>query len=79
MSQVDRDYVIILQEMSTAETDILFEHTRRLRKPAQQLFIEARGKEKDPKLVWVRKPARSRSRSRVRESRESNVVLDMFR
>lgn len=58
--------------MSTTETDILFEHTRRLRKPAQ-LFIEDRGRKDDPQYAWVRKPARSKSRSRSR----ARMVLNL--
>lgn len=53
-------------------TDILFEHTRRLNSGASQLFIEDRGRKHDPKFAFVRKPARSRSRSK---SRTGNVFL----
>jgi hypothetical protein len=50
--------------MSTAETDILFEHTRRSRNPTQ-LFIEQRNSNKhDPQFAWVRKRSKSRHRSK---------------
>jgi hypothetical protein len=59
-SQNDRDYIIILREMDKYETDVLFEHTRRLR--SGKLLLEAPKKEKE--YAWVRK--RDRSRSRVK-------------
>jgi len=47
--------------MDKAETDILFEHTRRLRKG--KLLIEAPKKEKR-EFAWVRKRDRSKSTGR---------------
>lgn len=44
--------------MSKAETDILFEHTRRLRKG--KLLLEPAKKEKK-EFAWVRKRDRSKS------------------
>jgi hypothetical protein len=50
-----------LREMDKYETDVLFEHTRRLR--AGKLLLEPPKKEKE--YAWVRK--RDRSTSRVRK------------
>lgn len=66
--------------MSQKETDILFEHTRRLRSHhGDRLFIEADGRDRHGKkeYAFVRKKSRSRSRSDV--TRAKNVTLgDMF-
>ncbi|KAK5168080.1 uncharacterized protein LTR77_006648 [Saxophila tyrrhenica] len=56
----DRNYIIILREMDKYETEVLFEHTRRLR--AGKLLLEPPKKEKD--FAWYRK--RDRSSSRVK-------------
>lgn len=61
--QSEKDYIIILQEMDSSMTDVLFEHTKRHR--SSQLFIEDRGRKNDPQFAWVRKKSKSRSRSRV--------------
>ncbi|KAL1791858.1 hypothetical protein ACET3X_009609 [Alternaria dauci] len=43
---VNPDYIIVLREMSQRETDILFEHTRRLRtNHGSKLFIESEGRD----------------------------------
>lgn len=60
--QDDRDYIIVLREMDKYETEVLFEHTRRLR--SGKLLIEG-PKEKDKQYAWFRK--RDRSTSRVRK------------
>lgn len=45
--------------MSKAETDILFEHTTRLR--SGSLLIESGGhKKKQPEYAWIRKRSKSR-------------------
>lgn len=66
--------------MSQKETDILFEHTRRLRSHhGDRLFIEADGRDRHGKkeYAFVRRKSRSRSRSDV--TRAKNVTLsDMF-
>lgn len=56
--------------MDQKETDILFEHTRRLRTHStSRLLIEDRGKDKKPDYAWVRKKKSvSRSPSRRRSS-----------
>jgi hypothetical protein len=59
--QDDDRYLIILREMDKYETDVLFEHTRRLR--AGKLLLEPPKKEKE--YAWYRK--RDRSTSRVRK------------
>ncbi|KXL46255.1 hypothetical protein M433DRAFT_153764 [Acidomyces richmondensis BFW] len=57
----NRDYIIILRELDKYETEVLFEHTKRLR--SGKLLIEAPKKEKE--YAWYHK--RDRSTSRVRK------------
>jgi hypothetical protein len=61
----DSNYIIILREMDIKETDILFEHTRRLRqRNSERLLIEERASDK-PDYAWVRRrktPKKSESR-----------------
>ncbi|WPG99720.1 Hypothetical protein R9X50_00253900 [Acrodontium crateriforme] len=57
------DYIIILREMDKYETEVLFEHTKRLRAKKSTLLLEA-PKDK-PNYAWYRK--RDRSTSRVRK------------
>ncbi|KAK3708925.1 Multidrug resistance protein [Vermiconidia calcicola] len=59
----DPDFIIILREMDKYETDVLFEHTRRLRAGGSKLLLEPAGKQ--PNYAWYRK--RDRSTSRVRK------------
>ncbi|KAI6893449.1 hypothetical protein KC334_g12779, partial [Hortaea werneckii] len=59
--RTDPNFIIILREMDKYETEVLFEHTRRLR--SGKLLLEA-PKEK-PHYAWYRK--RDRSSSRVRK------------
>ncbi|KAF2771689.1 hypothetical protein EJ03DRAFT_349301 [Teratosphaeria nubilosa] len=64
--RTDPNYIIILREMDKYETDVLFEHTRRLRAGAGKLFLEdqrkaGRGGE-ERKYAWYRKRERSSSR-----------------
>jgi len=54
----NKDYIIILRDMSKAETDILFEHTTRLR--SGSLLIESSHKKKQPEYAWIRKRSKSR-------------------
>lgn len=58
----DRKYYIILQELSTRETDYLFDHTRKLRKGGTQLLIEDRGRDREgkPEYAFVRRRSKSR-------------------
>ena len=61
MVKRDSNYIIILREMDKYETEVLFEHTKRLR--GGKLLLEpARDK---PKYAWYRK--RDRSSSRVKK------------
>lgn len=73
------EYIIVLREMSQRETDILFEHTRRLRSShGSKLFIEAEGRDNRGKkeYAFVRRKSRSRSRSAVGvSSGRANVTL----
>jgi hypothetical protein len=68
--------------MSQKETDILFEHTRRLRSNhGDRLFIEADSRDRRGKkeYAFVRRKSRSRSRSDVSRPAAKNVTLgDMF-
>lgn len=58
----DRSYIVILQELSTRETDYLFEHTRKLRRGGTQLLIEDRGRDREgrPEYAFVRRRSKSR-------------------
>lgn len=63
--------------MSQRETEVLFEHTRRLRSHhGDRLFIEAEGRDRKGKkeYAFVRKPSRSRSRSDVGRGERKKVV-----
>ena len=62
-AQKDRNYIVVLREMDKVETEILFEHTRRLRGGKTQLLLEP--EKKKPQYAWYRK--RDRSTSRVRK------------
>jgi hypothetical protein len=67
-----------LREMNQRETDVLFEHTRRLRSNhGDRLFIESEGRDRKGKkeYAFVRKPSRSRSRSDVGRSDRKKVTL----
>ena len=68
--------------MSQRETEILFEHTRRLRSHhGSRLFIEPEGRDRHGRkeYAFVRRKSRSRSRSDVGGGRAKNVSLgDMF-
>ncbi|KAK5114925.1 hypothetical protein LTR62_002084 [Meristemomyces frigidus] len=60
----DTNYIILKREMTKYETDVLFEHTRRIRAGDRTLLIEE--PKKDAKnYAWYRK--RDRSSSRVRK------------
>jgi hypothetical protein len=48
------DYIIVLREMSARETEVLFEHTRRLRTRNSRILIEERADNK-PDYAWVRR------------------------
>lgn len=51
-----------MQEMSQHDTDILFEHTKSLLSRPKALFIEDRGRGREPQLAFVRKKSKSRRR-----------------
>lgn len=84
IDSLDPNYIIILREMEPNETEILFEHTRRLRtRTTSSLLIEERRSERHsrPEYAWVRRrnPSRSPSMSRRRSSPKRNVGLrEMF-
>jgi len=58
----DRKYIVIMQELSTRETDYLFEHTRKIRSGGTQLLIEDRGRDREgrPEYAFVRRRSKSR-------------------
>lgn len=65
----DPSYIIVLCEMSQSETEVLFEHTRRMRSRPDakyRLLIEADGRDMRGKQEYelARKPSRSRSQSK---------------
>ncbi len=67
--------------MSQKETDILFEHTRRLRSNhGDRLFIEADGRDRRGKkeYAFVRRKSRSRSRTDVHRPPRNVTLSDMF-
>lgn len=55
--QNDPEYIIILHELSEDQTDVLFEHTRRLRSARNTTLItEERGSRlTKPEYAWVRR------------------------
>lgn len=68
------EYIIILREMSERETDILFEHTRRLRSRTLLAVEPARGREGQSQ--WVRRRSRSKNgRSRSRGKSPGQIRL----
>jgi hypothetical protein len=70
------EYFLIFQEMDSKETEILFEHTRKLRKRTTELLIEDRGrKHGQQQLAFVRRrtPSASPSRGKRRESSPKRV------
>ena len=70
---VDPNYIIVLREMSQRETDVLFEHTRRLRSNhGDRLFIEADVRDRRGKKEY----AFVRRKSRTREEDEEHSMRD---
>ncbi|KAF2842447.1 hypothetical protein M501DRAFT_1013790 [Patellaria atrata CBS 101060] len=67
--RTNRDYIIILREMDNRETDILFEHTRRLRTRGTTRLLIQEKENKKPDYAWVRKRA---SPSPVRRTRRKS-------
>ena len=66
--RADADFIIILQELSERDTDILFEHTRRLRgRTVLKIEEIGRGVGGKPQFAWVRKRSKSRGKSPVRD------------
>ena len=77
------DYIIILKELTEHDTDVLFEHTRRLRS-RKTLALTMEDKKGDkPEYAWVRRrnsSAGKKSRSKSRErSRSTTLSLDKER
>lgn len=80
VSQADPNYIIIMREMEPRETEILFEHTRRLRtRGGSRLLIEERNDHGKNDYAWVRRRKPSRSPSRRRSSPKRVVgIKEMF-
>ncbi|KAF2089060.1 hypothetical protein K490DRAFT_64269 [Saccharata proteae CBS 121410] len=73
--RTDTDYIVILREMDQKETDILFEHTRSLRRRmVPRLTIEERRDRDRPEYAWVRRRAHSKSPARRRSSPPRRIV-----
>jgi len=71
------EYFLIFQEMDSKETEILFEHTRKLRKRTTELLIEDRGrKHGNQQLAFVRRrtPSASPSRGKKRDSSPKRIL-----
>ena len=77
--QANPDYVIILHEMDERETDILFEHTRKLRRGSTQMLIEDRGRDRHghPEYAFVRRRRPSASPSRRKSSPKRVSLLSL--
>jgi hypothetical protein len=71
-SQGDPSYIIILREMDKHETNILFDHTKRLREG--RLLLEAPSKEKRPEYAFYRKRSKSRARDGSGEWKKFGIL-----
>lgn len=61
----NRDYIIIMHELTVEETDELFAHTRHLkRRSTPKLLEDKRGRENE--FMWIKKRDKSRGKSRDR-------------
>ena len=77
--QADPRFVIILEEISEDETQMLFEHTRKLRRGSSTLLIEDRGRGRDHQYAFVRR--RNPSKSPARKNRDKSPIrvgLNLF-
>ena len=63
--------------MDTHETELLFEHTRKLKRGGAQLLIEERGRQGKNEYAFVRKRKPSVSPARRKRS-PSKVRLSLF-
>lgn len=77
--QTDTDYIIILREMDPRETDILFEHTKRIRSKTttetRLLITDRRDRDGKPEYAWVRKRSKSKSPMRIRSASSPKRVI----
>jgi len=80
IDEVDSDYFIIYQELDQQATDLLFEHTRKLRKRHKELLIEDRGRKHEPQLAFVRRrtPSASPNRKRDKSSDKREKVIRLW-
>lgn len=75
----DPNYIIILQEISEHETNILFEHTKKLRRGSSTLLIEERrGRGSDPKYAFVRRRPSASPNRRRKDKSPIRVGLNLF-
>ncbi|GAB7325108.1 hypothetical protein MBLNU13_g09195t2 [Cladosporium sp. NU13] len=72
----DPSYIIILREMDKHETNILFDHTKRLREG--RLLLEAPSKEKRPEYAFYRKRSKSRARDGSGEWKKFGILEDLI-
>jgi hypothetical protein len=67
--------------MDQKDTEILFEHTRKLRRRHEKEVItienRTRGRSRDPQLAWVRRRSKSAHREEKSPKRVS-VKFDLF-
>ncbi|KAK8240032.1 hypothetical protein HDK64DRAFT_53906 [Phyllosticta capitalensis] len=59
--RADSDYIIILKEIDHNETEVLFEHTKSLRRRTTLRIEERPRASGKPELMWVRRRGRSKS------------------
>jgi len=74
----DSDYFVIFEELDKEETQMIFEHTRKLRKRTKELLIENRGRGRDPQLAFVRRRTPSASPSRIRSKSVDKRVIRLW-
>jgi hypothetical protein len=79
VTQADSNYIVILHEIDHTETEMLFEHTRKLRKREPTLLIEGRGRKNEQKYAFVkRRPSASPSGRRKASPKRVSVHLGLF-
>ncbi|KEQ64022.1 uncharacterized protein M437DRAFT_74580 [Aureobasidium melanogenum CBS 110374] len=72
--RANSDFIILLRELDKYETDVLFEHTRRRRQGSSAHLTIDKVKDSAPKLAFVRRKSKERSKSRGRDIRVTEIV-----
>ncbi|KAG9845116.1 hypothetical protein KCU98_g7009, partial [Aureobasidium melanogenum] len=72
--RANSEYIILLRELDTYETDVLFEHTRRRRQGSSVPLTIDKVKDSGPKFAFVRHKSKERSKSRGRDIRVTEIV-----